>query len=142
MSYDRLFTTSSFPTDTPPSAMLAFSESNYIVTEGNNITVCINVVSLSGRFITDFNGVALVGFGVFRGPLVFENRNTMTEVDFTEVEVGQSVLCESTIITDDNIVKQNQTSFFSAFVEGPEFVTFIPGGDESSVTVVDNDGML
>ena len=99
--------------------------------------MCINLVSLSRDLV--FNE-ALVGFVLVNGPLIFEERTIMRPVGFAEVEVGQPILCESVVIAEDNIAERNQTSSFSAFVEGPPSIAFTPEGREATVTVIDNDG--
>ena len=113
---------------------IGFSQANYTAMEGGEpVLVCIALLSQTGPL----TGSALIGFS---GPL--EGLGAIREVNFTGAMVGQLLLCQNLTIQDDNIAEPDQVSMLFAFIEGPDFISYAPGGDEATVIVIDNDGKL
>ena len=124
--------------DVPAMAEIGFSQSDYTALEGGaDISVCIILVSLMGQV----TGGAFVGINTvtIRGSLL--EFSVSGFVNFTGVEVNEPILCGTPTVIDDNILAGPQQSDLSAFIEGPAFITFAPGRDSASITVIDNDGM-
>ena len=103
---------------------------------GEAITVCIVLLSQNGPL----TGSALIGFSTFQGPL--RGFRATGEVNFSGATVGDPLLCQNLTIQDDTIAEPDQVSLLSAFIEGPPFISYASGGDQASIIVIDNDGML
>lgn len=118
------------------SATIGFSESDYRVMEGGDFSnVCIVVVALSGQFDEE----ATLGILSTTG----RDFSETAVVNFTGVEVGDALFCSSIAIDEDNVAELDQVFNVSGFIiEGPQYLTLSPGGNMTSVTVIDNDGML
>ena len=124
-----------FMADFPAMAMIEFSQSVYTAVEGGDpISVCISLVSLTGQFTEG----PLFGLAIQGSP---SELNVSGLVNLTGVEVNETVFCETLMIEDDNIVLGPQQFNVSAFIEGPESITFTPDGDRATIIVADNDGM-
>ena len=116
--------------------MIGFSQSNYTAVEGGEpVLVCIVLLSQTGPL----TGSAFIGFSTFQGPL--EGFRASGGVNFEGVMVGDPLLCQNLTIQNDDIPEPDQVSLLSAFIEGPLTINFAPGGDQASITVIDNDGM-
>ena len=63
----------------------------------------------------------------------------MGEVDFAGVIVGDPLLCHNLTIQEDEIPEQDQSAMLSAFIEGPQSVSFAPGRNQATVLVIDNE---
>ena len=101
---------------------------------GETILVCMVLLSQTGPL----TGSALIGFSTFQGPL--EGFRASGEVDFAGAMVGDPLLCQNLTIQEDDIPEPDQVSLISAFIEGPPFINFAPGGDQAIIIVIDNDG--
>ena len=116
---------------------IGFSQSNYTAVEGGEtIPICIVLLSQSGPL----TGSALIGFSTIRGPL--EGLRASGEVDFAGAMVGDPLLCQNLTIQEDDIPEPDQVALLSAFIEGPQSISYAPGGDQATITIIDNDGML
>ena len=114
--------------------MIGFSQSNYTAVEGGEpVLVCIVLLSQTGPL----TGSAFIGFSTS-----LEGFRASGGVNFEGVMVGDPLLCQNLTVQDDAIPEPDQVSFLSAFIEGPPTINFAPGGDQATVTVIDNDGML
>ena len=103
---------------------------------GEAVLVCIALLSRTGPL----TGSAFIGFSVSQGPL--EEFRASGEVNFAGAMVSDPLLCQNLTIQEDNIAEPDQVSMLSAFIEGPEFISYAPGGDETTIIVIDNDGRL
>ena len=101
------------------------------------MSACLTLVSLTGQLIEN----ARVGFNV---TLPGTQPTTVSRsVNLTQSLVGETIFCSSPIVTDDNILGDRRFGLLGfATVAGPDSITFTPGGDQATLTVVDNDGML
>lgn len=116
--------------------MIGFSQSNYSAMEGGDaVNVCIIVASLTGQL----NEEAFIGFSAISGSLARMFR-TSASVNFTAAKVGDTLLCLPIPNDDDNSVEEDIPSTISAFIEGPDSISYIEGGDRTTVLVTDNDG--
>ena len=116
-------------------AVIGFSQSVYTAVEGGDtISVCINLVSLTGQFTEG----PLIGVTI-RGPSMYD-LSVSGIVNLTGVEVGEAILCGTDMIEDDDILEGPRLFAVSASVDRPETITFSPGGDHAIVFVIDNDG--
>ena len=112
---------------------IGFSQSNYTAMEGGEpVLVCIVLLSQTGPL----TGSAFIGFSTS-----FAGFRASGEVNFEGVVVGDPLLCQNLTIQDDTIPEPDQVSLLSAFIEGPLTISFAPGGDQATITVIDNDGM-
>ena len=119
------------------SGTIGFSQSAYTAMEGGEpVLVCIVLLSQTGPL----TGSAFIGFNPFQGPL--EGFRASGGVDFEGVIVGDPLLCQNLTIQDDDIPESDQVSLLSAFIEGPPTINYAPGRDETTIIVIDNDGML
>lgn len=118
--------------------MIGFSQPSYSVMEGDDtVNVCIIVTSLTGQL----NDEAFIGFSAINGSLVRIFRTTAA-VNFTAVQVGDSLLCLPIPNADDNFVEEDIPFTISAFIEGPDSISFVEGGARTTVLVTDNDGIM
>ena len=118
--------------------MIGFSQPSYSAMEGGDtVNVCIIVASLTGQLTEE----AFIGFLAVNGSLVRIFR-TSEAVDFTGVQVGDTLLCLPVPNDDDNFVEEDIPSTISAFIEGPDSISFVEGGDRTNVLVTDNDGNI
>jgi hypothetical protein len=116
---------------------IGFSQSNYTAVEGGEaVLVCIVLLSQTGPL----TGSALIGFSTVQD--MFEGFRASGEVNFEGAMVGDPLLCQNLTIQDDNIPEPDQVSILSAFIEGPPTISYAPGGDQATITVIDNDGKL
>jgi hypothetical protein len=116
---------------------IGFSQSNYTAVEGGEtVLVCIVLLSQTGPL----TGSALIGFSPFQGPL--EGFRASGEVNFEGAMVGDPLLCQNLTIQDDDIPEPDQVALLSAFIEGPPSISYALGGDQATITVIDNDGRL
>ena len=105
-----------------------------MVEGGETILVCIVLLSQTGPL----TGSALIGFSTFQGPL--EGFRASGEVDFAGAMVGDPLLCQNLTIQEDDIPEPDQVSLISSFIEGPPSINYAPGGDQTTIIVIDNDG--
>ena len=123
-------------------AVLEFAESDYTVVEGDNSTICIDLVSLSGSLIEN----ATISFTFTPdGVPAPEEPGTPSQIDdLTPSLVGESVLCQTVNFPDQNLVTGDLRFLLTAFptANEPDIIRFSPGGDQANITLLDNDGML
>ena len=121
-------------------AVLEFAESDYTAVEGDNSTICIDLVSLSGSLIEN----ATIGLTVARVPVLGEPAIISQVIDLTPSLVGESVLCQTISFPDDSIINGEFQFLLTAFATAnePDIIRFSPGGDQANITRLDNDGML
>ena len=116
--------------------MIGFSQPSYSVMEGGAaVNVCITVVSLTGQL----NEGIFIGFSAINGSLA-HTFITSAPVNFMAVQVGDPLLCLPVPNADNNFVEENVPSTITAFIEGPDSISFIEGGARTTVLVTDDDG--
>ena len=116
------------------SGTIGFSQSNYTAMEGGeSVLICIVLLSQTGPL----TGSALIGFSTS-----LEGFRASGEVDFAGVRFGDPLLCQNLTIPEDDIAEPDQVALLSAFIEGPPSISYEPGGDQATITIIDNDGML
>ena len=119
--------------------MIGFSQPSYSVMEGGAaVNVCIIVTSLTGQLNREG---AFIGFRAINGSLlrVF---TTSASVNFMAAQVGDPLLCLPIPNAEDNFVEEDIPSTITAFIEGPDSVSFTEGGARTSVLITDNDGIM
>ena len=125
----------------PSSAMIGFSQPSYSVMEGGAaVNVCIIVTSLTGQLINNRVG-AFIGFRAINGSLV-RVFTTSASVSFMAAQVGDPLLCLPVPNAEDNFVEEDIPSTITAFIEGPDSISFTEGGARTTVLVTDNDGIM
>ena len=100
---------------------------------GESVLICIVLLSQTGPL----TGSALIGFSTS-----LEGFRASGEVNFAGAMVGDPLLCQNLTIQEDDIPEPDQVALLSAFIEGPPSISYAPGGDQATITIIDNDGML
>lgn len=123
-------------------ATLAFSQLEYNTGEGgiSPTSVCLNLVSIT-EGVSAIEGVSVMI------AIIDARGNDTTVADFNSTitlessAVGRPVYCVMPSFPDDNIVQGSRqfVAVASAFVQGPDSVTFAPERDLAMIIVNDED---